>query len=263
MRDFVEWICVSIPPWICIVVFFFIATQITIMSTTDEIFYPSWSVFAVATGCMAVSAVAVPTVLLMLGLLMRRGFLCGGNQVPKKKYRMWDYDTRVVEVFWWCTDPFTGWWLQLTQDTLMANSIVWRPLGATVGARTLLIGYESVDICSTHVGKDSCISYPKYQLHSYEERVLKIGNTEIGDRVTLVNCCLMAGTKVGSDVTIIANSSVLKGDELPSNKVYSGVPTNPDEESTDEKANFADKHQPEDFSHGAEPCMAGIAGRSC
>jgi len=263
MRDFVEWICVSIPPWICIVVFFFIATQITIMSTTDEIFYPSWSVFAVATGCMAVSAVAVPTVLLMLGLLMRRGFLCGGNQVPKKEHRMWDYDTRVVEVFWWCTDPFTGWWLQLTQDTLMANSIVWRPLGATVGARTLLIGYESVDICSTHVGKDSCISYPKYQLHSYEERVLKIGNTEIGDRVTLVNCCLMAGTKVGSDVTIIANSSVLKGDELPSNKVYSGVPTNPDEESTDEKANFAGKHQLEDFSHGAEPCMAGIAGRSC
>ena len=63
-----------------------------------------------------------------------------------------------------------------------------------------------------------------WQLHTFEDRVMKLGETHIKNRVTLNGVILMGETTVGDDVEVKPNSVCMKGEELLPGTTYAGVP---------------------------------------
>ena len=114
--------------------------------------------------------------------------------------------------------------MYMLDSTLMAN-IIYRALGAEIGARSLVVCGNTTDACSVRMGEDCVVTSSADQLHSFEDRVLKKHAIDVGDRVTLLNrATLFFGAKVGNDVTILPNSVVMKNEELMPNATYAGVP---------------------------------------
>jgi non-ribosomal peptide synthetase-like protein len=63
------------------------------------------------------------------------------------------------------------------------------------------------------------------QTHLFEDRVMKIGHVHIGDRVTLgPRCNVLYGARVGDAVDLGPLTLVMKGESLPDNSAWQGVP---------------------------------------
>ena len=165
---------------------------------------------------------------------------------------------RLVEWMWYHDDILLAPMKGLLKDTLAANSIIFRPMGCQIGARTLLIDYPWTDMDCITFGNDCVCSYPHNQVHSYEDRTLKIGRVTVGDGCALVRCTLMANSKVGDGATVLANSTVAKGEELPAGGVYSGIPTTGNPAAMRMTKRYAKLHPAPDFSQDRS-CMAATA----
>ena len=111
--------------------------------------------------------------------------------------------------------PFMAWWL--------------RALGSRIGRRVVLgISFaQIVDPDMLEIGDDSTVSC-LLQLHSFEDRVLKIAPSRIGARCTVGNnAVLLYGADIGDGARVEDGSVVMKHETLLPGQYYVGCPTRP------------------------------------
>ena len=111
--------------------------------------------------------------------------------------------------------PFMTWWL--------------RAMGARIGRRVVLGTRFSqvVDPDMLNVGDDATVSC-LLQLHSFEDRVLKIAPAYFGARCTVGNgAVLLYGANVGEGARVEDGSVVMKHETLLPGQYYVGAPTRP------------------------------------
>jgi non-ribosomal peptide synthetase-like protein len=111
--------------------------------------------------------------------------------------------------------PFMAWWL--------------RAMGARIGRRVVLgtSFAQVVDPDMLEIGDDATVSC-LLQLHSFEDRVLKIAPARIGARSTVGNgAVLLYGANVGDGARVEDGSVVMKNETLLPDQYYVGCPTRP------------------------------------
>ena len=129
-------------------------------------------------------------------------------------YEVWSaYGRPVIE----CIEgtPFVTWWL--------------RAMGARVGERVVLGTSlaQLVDPDMLHIDDDATVSC-HLQLHSFEDRVLKVEPSRIGAGSTVAaGALLLYGAEIGAGATVAEQGVVMKHEHLLSGQRYEGAPTHP------------------------------------
>ena len=108
--------------------------------------------------------------------------------------------------------------------TALANPIL-RRFGCSIGKRSLIgLPLQMSDWHAVDIG-DDCVINGQMQLHSFENRVLTVRRTKIGNRSVINHgAMLMGGATLQSDVTVESQSLVLKAMQLSSGH-HAGCPT--------------------------------------
>jgi non-ribosomal peptide synthetase-like protein len=110
---------------------------------------------------------------------------------------------------------------------------VWlRAMGARIGRRVVLGTSlaQIVDPDMLDVGDDATVSC-HLQLHSFEDRVLKLGRSRIDNGATLsAGSLLLYGAHVGERARVAEQSVVMKHEHLLPDTDYEGAPTRPSRE---------------------------------
>jgi acetyltransferase-like isoleucine patch superfamily enzyme len=102
-------------------------------------------------------------------------------------------------------------------------------MGARIGRRVVLGTSlaQVVDPDMLDVGDDATVSC-HLQLHSFEDRVLKLGRSHVGDGATLsAGSLLLYGAHVGDRSRVFEQSVVMKHEHLLADQDYEGSPTRP------------------------------------
>jgi len=225
-------------------------------------YVPSWADVPQVTLAMVLVVLVYASSSLLLCILLKRLMTGPTMSVLGKlgsdalfESSLWTWSARWIEWFWYNDDRFLAPMNMLLGDTLAANSIIRRPMGCKIGARTLLLNHGWTNMDCVVWGSDCVYSDQKFQLHTYEDRRLKVGTVTIGDRCSLVHCTAMALSVIGDGVTVTANSCVSKGEELSSGAVYSGIPTSGNRDATAASKRFEGRHPAPDLSQDRS-CMA-------
>jgi non-ribosomal peptide synthetase-like protein len=136
----------------------------------------------------------------------------------------------------WCSRwdfHYTAWHylalgpLALLEGTLWLN-VYFRGLGVKIGRGVLLGGdlvnlYVDPDMLEIGDGATVCALF---QAHTFEDRVLKIDRVKIGAHATVGNAAvLLYGADVGAGTRVLANSVVMKYEQLRPGCAYAGCPT--------------------------------------
>ena len=123
--------------------------------------------------------------------------------------------------FIWCRGS-----LGFCAGTIMSNPIL-RRLGCRIGQRTIVIQpMQCSDWNAVSFGND-CVVDGVLQLHSFENMVLKVKRTRIGDNCTIsFGATLMGGALLERDTTLSPLSLVLKEMHLRT-ATYEGSPVEP------------------------------------
>ena len=114
--------------------------------------------------------------------------------------------------------------MSTVSGTALANPVL-RRFGCQIGKRTLIgLPLQMSDWHAVQIG-DDCVINGQMQLHSFEERVLTVSRTAIGDG-TVINhgTMLMGGAELGCDVTVAPQSLILKAMQLAPG-THAGSPT--------------------------------------
>jgi non-ribosomal peptide synthetase-like protein len=114
--------------------------------------------------------------------------------------------------------PFMAWWL--------------RAMGSRIGRRVVLgtSFAQVVDPDMLEIGDDATVSC-LLQLHSFEDRVLKIAPSRVGERCTVGSgAVLLYGATVGEGARVEDGSVVMKHETLLPGQYYVGCPTRPAQE---------------------------------
>ena len=121
--------------------------------------------------------------------------------------------------FAWCRIP-----LGISAGTVLSN-IILRWMGCRIGKRTIIDSpMQAFDWNAVNIGND-CIVAGILQFHSFENIMLKVKRTHMGDR-TAVNfgATVMGGAVIEPETTLLPLSLVLKEMHLPA-ATYGGSPT--------------------------------------
>jgi non-ribosomal peptide synthetase-like protein len=108
-----------------------------------------------------------------------------------------------------------------------------RAMGARIGRRVVLGTSlaQVVDPDMLDVGDDATVSC-HLQLHSFEDRVLKLGRSRVADGATLsAGSLLLYGAHVGERSRVFEQSVVMKHEHLLPGQDYEGAPTRPAREA--------------------------------
>ncbi len=111
--------------------------------------------------------------------------------------------------------PFMAWWL--------------RAMGSRIGRRVVLgtSFAQVVDPDMLEIGDDATVSC-LLQLHSFEDRVLKIAPSRVGERCTVGSgAVLLYGATIGEGARVEDGSVVMKRETLLPGQYYVGCPTRP------------------------------------
>jgi non-ribosomal peptide synthetase-like protein len=104
-----------------------------------------------------------------------------------------------------------------------------RAMGAHIG-RNVVLGTslaQLVDPDMLWIDDDATVSC-HLQLHSFEDRVLKLGRSRFGARSTVgTGALVLYGAGIGADVRVEEQSVVMKHEHLAPGARYVGVPTRP------------------------------------
>jgi serine acetyltransferase len=114
--------------------------------------------------------------------------------------------------------------MSTVSGTALANPVL-RRFGCQIGKRTLIgLPLQMSDWHAVQIG-DNCVINGQMQLHSFEERVLTVSRTAIGDG-TVINhgTMLMGGAELGPNVTVAPQSLILKAMQLAPG-THAGSPT--------------------------------------
>jgi non-ribosomal peptide synthetase-like protein len=129
-------------------------------------------------------------------------------------YEVWSaYARPVIE----CLEgtPFVAWWL--------------RAMGARVGRRVVLGTNlaQLVDPDMLELADDATVSC-HLQLHSFEDRVLKLGRSRFGAGSTVgAGALVLYGAEIGDGAHVGEQSVVMKHERLLPDETYAGAPTRP------------------------------------
>jgi non-ribosomal peptide synthetase-like protein len=101
-----------------------------------------------------------------------------------------------------------------------------RLLGARVGQRVYLNTTDLTEFDCVRIGDEAELNaWCGPQTHLFEDRVMKIGHVEIGNRVTVgVRSTILYDTQVGDDVQLGPLTLVAKGERLPAATRWEGSP---------------------------------------
>jgi non-ribosomal peptide synthetase-like protein len=99
-------------------------------------------------------------------------------------------------------------------------------LGCRIALSAWLDTTDITEFDCVHIGAHSELNaHCCPQTHLFEDRVMKIGRVQIGARVTLgPRCNVLYGASVGDDVDLGPLTLVMKGESLPDNSAWQGVP---------------------------------------
>jgi non-ribosomal peptide synthetase-like protein len=112
------------------------------------------------------------------------------------------------------------------EGTLLLNAGI-RMFGMRIGKRVLLgSGFSQVvDPDMLHF-EDGATVTGNFQAHTFEDRVLKIGDVHIRANASVgTQTVLFYGADIGAGARVMAHSVVLKGERLAAGTDYAGVPT--------------------------------------
>ncbi len=106
---------------------------------------------------------------------------------------------------------------------------MFRLLGAHIGKRAYLDTTDMTEFDCVHIGDDvemNGVSGP--QTHLFEDRIMKIGQVVIGDRVTIsARTIILYDAAVGTDSYLGPLTLVMKGEQLPERSAWCGSPAVP------------------------------------
>jgi non-ribosomal peptide synthetase-like protein len=129
-------------------------------------------------------------------------------------YEVWSaYARPVIEALE--GTPFVAWWL--------------RAMGVRIGRRVVLGTSlaQVVDPDMIEIEDDATVSC-HLQLHSFEDRVLKLGRSRIGAGSTVsAGALLLYGASIGPHAHVAEQSVVMKHEHLLPGEAYEGAPTRP------------------------------------
>jgi len=115
----------------------------------------------------------------------------------------------------------------LLGGTTALNPVL-RVLGAHVGEGTLVLNQRRYfDMDMLHIGTNAVVNTIKWQLHTFEDSVLKLYPARIGDGALVSHSTIVGGASIGDGATLLPGSCVMKGEELADWKIYSGSPVAP------------------------------------
>ena len=123
--------------------------------------------------------------------------------------------------FAWCRIP-----LGISAGTVLSN-IILRWMGCRIGKRTIIASpMQAFDWNAVSFGND-CIVAGILQFHSFENMMLKVKRTHIGDGSAVsFGATVMGGAVIEPETTLLPLSLVLKEMHLPTG-TYEGSPTEP------------------------------------
>jgi len=133
-------------------------------------------------------------------------------------FEVWSaYARPVIESFE--GTPFVAWWL--------------RAMGARIGHRVVLGTNlaQIVDPDMLEIADDATVSC-HLQLHSFEDRVLKLGRSRFGAGSTVAaGALVLYGAEIGDGARVAEGSVVMKHEQLLPGQDYAGAPTRPADSS--------------------------------
>ena len=169
-----------------------------------------------------ISLILAEAGLVGLTVLLKRG-LVGKEWGSNHTTAFWS--TRHFTYFF-VQDCFFNWCrgtLGLLRGTILANGIL-RKLGCQIGARTIVMDpMQCSDWNALRVGSD-CILDGILQLHTFENMLLQVKETRIGNGTTIASgATVMKGAVLDRDVTLRPLSMVLKEMHIPAG-IHEGSP---------------------------------------
>lgn len=173
---------------------------------------------AALTGSLLVTLVVALLKWLMLGRYKPRVEPLWGHFVRRTEFMTGIFETTAVPVA-----------LALLQGTPMLNPML-RLFGAKIGRRCLIDTTYLTEFDLVRLGDDVTIGTDvSLQTHLFEDRVMKMGYVTIksGASVTARDVVLYGAT-VGEDTRLAQLTLVMKGEELPPNTRWAGVPARRD-----------------------------------
>ena len=106
-----------------------------------------------------------------------------------------------------------------------------RLFGAKIGQGVYMNSSDITEFDCVKIGDYSSInSMTVLQTHLYEDRIMKIGQIEIGQSVSIgTGSTVLYDTKIGDYSRLAGLTVVMKGEVLPSQTAWMGTPSQPDE----------------------------------
>jgi len=207
-----------------------------------RILVPTTIAIALASACyvglMAIGAGwgRVAMVVLAPVVLAAAGLVACGVTIALKWLLIGRYDTRshpFFSTFVWrdelinsCQELLSGSWLLASATGTPLLNVYLRLLGARIGRDayidTLAITeYDQVDVGeSASVNRDACI-----QTHLFQDRVMQIGPSRLGCHSSMgPRTAVLPDTTVGDHTHLGTRSVLLRGESLPDNTRWIGVP---------------------------------------
>ncbi|MGI9364271.1 MAG: hypothetical protein ACR2O8_03730, partial [Rhizobiaceae bacterium] len=168
-------------------------------------------------------ALIVSSLLILLLLIALKRALIGNRWGVDHSTQFWSWKHFayffVQDCFFsWCRVP-----LGFSAGTLLSNPIL-RQMGCKIGRRTLVMDpMQASDWNAVDFG-DDCIVAGFLQFHTFEDMVLKVKRTEIGNRSSInFGATIMSGAKLEEDTTVLPLAMALKEMQLPPG-LYQGSP---------------------------------------
>jgi non-ribosomal peptide synthetase-like protein len=216
LRLFMEWLRVTLPPALIM-----IDTTMIIVAmfwiTESEI--PVWAIFVgcplvVSAGSFVITMVVFIMKWLLVGAYKERISPLWTNFVWRSELITACYESVAI--------PFMVGWLS---GTPMLPSIL-RLIGVKLGHGILLDTTFMTEFDLVEIGDDSVIgSNTDLQTHLFEDRVMKMGHVRIGNCVSVGSrCVILYATKLEDFSELAALSLAMKGESVPANGVWQGIP---------------------------------------
>ena len=104
--------------------------------------------------------------------------------------------------------------------------IFFRLLGSKIGRRVYMESTELTEYDLVEIGDDACINQSAtLQTHLFEDRVVKMGRVRVGARTSVGGMSLVLyDTEMQAASSLDALSLLMKGESLPANTAWRGIP---------------------------------------
>jgi serine acetyltransferase len=174
-------------------------------------------------GAALITSIVVPLSMPLLALLVKLT-LVGNHWGRHNSAPFWSVRHFTYFLAQDCFFRLMTGFMSTVSGTALANPIL-RRFGCRIGQRTLIgLPLQMSDWHAVDIG-DDCVINGQMQLHSFEDRVLTVSRTRIGNGSAInYGTMLMGGAHLDSGVTVDPQSLVLKAMKLNAG-VHAGSPT--------------------------------------